>query len=161
MLMSLIKDYQTLISTAIFTIGFIIAYDQLNSMKKDRHSGLVMNLTSIWDSSPILESREAIMEIENNNESLCKKLEYYEKNNPKMFLTLFGVGNYFEHMGWLVEKGYIDDSNLIIDTCGSSIRYYFKQYKEYTLKSRIEENEYLFEYFEKLADIADNLKIKN
>lgn len=150
----LIKDYQTLLSTIIFLIGFIFAYGQINCMKKDRHSGLVMNLTAIWDSSSILESRKAIMEIENNNESLCKKLEEYEKKNPEMFLTLFGVGNYFEHMGWLVEKGYIDNSDLIIDTCRSSIIYYFKQYKEFTLKNRGKENEYLFEYFEKLANIA-------
>jgi len=163
MLMSLIKDYQTLISTAIFTIGFIFAYGQLNYMKKDRHSSLVMNLTSIWDFPQILKSREAIMEIQNNNESLCKKLEEYEKKDPKMFLTLFGVGNYFEHMGWLVEKGYIDDSNLIIDICGSSIIYYFKQYKEYTLKNRREGegNENLFEYFENLTDIALKPKTKN
>ena len=74
--------------------------------------------------------------------------------NPRMFLILFGVGNYFEHMGWLVEKGYIDDSDLIVDTCRSSIIYYYDQYEEYILKSRENDSKYFYEYFEKLAGIA-------
>ncbi len=129
-LVMFIKDYQTLLSTIIIIIGFIFAYDQINCMKKDRHSGLVMNLSSIWNSSLVFESRKNIIEIDNNNESLCKKMEEYEKTNPGKFLTLFGVGNYFEHMGWLVEKGYIDDSDLIVDTCRSSIIYYYLTLKD-------------------------------
>jgi hypothetical protein len=76
-------------------------------------------------------------------------------NNPENFLTLFRVGNYFEHMGWLIDKGYIEDPHLVVDLFKSSIIHYYDQYEEYILKQREKEQEEgLYEYFEKLAKIA-------
>ncbi len=154
-----LKDYQTLITgivtSIVLLVGLTLTYKQIVYMKKDRHSDLVMNLTAKWDSDLISKSRKSIVDIENNNESLCKKLEEYEKSNPEHFLTLFRVGNYFEHMGWLIDKGYIEEPHLVIDLFKSSIIHYYDQYEEYILKQREkEEEDGLYKYFEKLARTA-------
>lgn len=153
----LLKDYQTLVIGIItliaLIVGLTLTYRQLVSMKKDRHSELVMNLNSIFDSELIYESRKAIKEIKNRNECLCNKLKEYERSDPEKYFILIRVGDFFEHMGWLVDKGYIEDSTLITELFGGAIINYYKLYGEFVSKER-EEQPHLYKYFEKLKEIA-------
>lgn len=156
-LIMLLKDYQTLIIGIItliaLIVGLTLTYRQLVSMKKDRHSELVMNLNSIFDSELIYESRKAIKEIKNRNGCLCNKLKEYERSDPEKYFILIRVGDFFEHMGWLVDKGYIEDSILITDLFGGAIINYYKLYEEFVSKER-EEHPHLYKYFEKLKEMA-------
>ena len=156
-LMMILKDYQTLITGIIATViiiaGFSFTYKQLDYMKKDRHSGLAMNLWSIWNSNALIESRKCLSRIEIEKESLCEKIKEYDNSDPEKYLTIVMVGNYYEHMGLLVSKGYLDP-NLIIDIFGYSITHYYEYYREYIIDSRKEKMPLLYTYFEELKDKA-------
>lgn len=69
----------------------------------------------MWNSDSIRESRKAIADIEKKKESLFKKLEEYEKNDYENFLTLYGVVNYFDRIGWLIDIRNIKDPHFVVD----------------------------------------------
>lgn len=158
-LIMILKDYQTLITGIIATViiiaGFSFTYKQLDYMKKDRHSGLAMNLWSIWNSNALIESRKCLSRIEIEKESLCEKIKEYDNSDPEKYLTIVMVGNYYEHMGLLVSKGYLDP-NLIIDLFGYTITNYYEQYSDYIIDSRNDKMPELFTYFEELNNKAND-----
>ena len=153
----ILKDYQTLITgiiaTVIIVVGLAFTYEQLDYMKKDRHSDLAMNLWSIWNSNALIESRKCLSSIEIGKESLCEKIKEYDKSGSEKYFTILTVGNYYEHMGLLVSKGYLDP-NLIIDIFGYSITHYYEYYREYIIDSRKDKMPRLFIYFEELKNKA-------
>ena len=161
-LIMILKDYQTLITgiiaTFVVVIGFYLTYIQLNQMKKDRHSELSMNLWSIWNSNVLIESRKCLSEIEIGKESLCEKIKEYDKSDSEKYLTLLMVCNYYEHMGWLISKEYID-MDLVIDNFRYPIIHYYEYYEEYILDRRKDGTPDLFIYFEKLKDRASETKV--
>lgn len=172
----------------LFIIGLIYTCKQLRSMKKDRHSDLLMNLTNIWDSEHYRESRAIIAEIDeedcerptktNGNSTkvynkedvtrtkskssekycFCDKLKECKKKDPKVHLCIFGVPDFFENMGWLVKNGYIEDPHVITDLFGNSIVYYYDLFKEYINSSRDEIPDLLC-YFEKLRDLVEDTRL--
>lgn len=112
-----------------------------------------MNLWSIWNSNALIESRKCLLRIEIGKEFLCEKIKEYDNSDPEKYLTIVMVGNYYEHMGLLVSKGYLDP-NLIIDLFGYTITNYYEQYREYIIDSRNDKMPDLFTYFEELKDKA-------
>lgn len=65
------------------------------------------------------------------------------------YFLITKVGNYFEDVGFLVDKGYLR-RELVKDLLGDSAKYYYKLFENYIMGKRQADPD-LYERFERLA----------
>lgn len=133
----------------VAAIGVGLAAWELDSMRKSRESQLLVYLSEIWESAEYTKARRAVVDHEN---ILAQRMKEYEKKNSEEHFLLVKVSNYFEDVGILVDKRYLS-RKIIMELMGTSVKYYYKLYKDYIIQLRNEGKEPdFYKYFERLAN---------
>ncbi len=128
------------ISTALMalaigiTAGFAIV--QLWNIKKARFSDLSMRLNQIWDSNDYICSRSMINQhasgstLEEASQNLKESLMSLSKTNAKEYFIMIRIANFFENLGVIVSKDYLNHEEAL-EFFGSAARRYWKLFSEY------------------------------
>lgn len=118
------------IVTFIVLTGTLIAMvKQIVAMRKARESQLLMGLGHYWDIE-LAASRDEISKTILAGKNLEAEINLYQTQDVKKYILLIQVLNFFEDLGWLVEKRYIRNHKLATEIFGNAATYYFKYYKQ-------------------------------
>ena len=148
----------TLWIVLIGAIGLFFAGWECYLVRKSRESGLLVHLSEMWNSDEYIKARRVVGEHENN---LAQKMKEYEEKNQENYFLIVKVGNYFEHMGILVDRKFLS-RDVVVELFGDSIKYYYGLYKDYVTQYRQEkEPSDLYIYFEHLAKLSALKRTKN
>lgn len=132
-------------------IGLVFVYWQCYLMRKSRESELLMQLTMLWNSDEYIRARKVVGE---HLDNLAQKTEEYEQKNEEDYFLIVKVGNFFEHLGVLVDRNYLP-RKVLIELLGSSIKYYYEIFVDYITQYRKTKGPTnLYIYFERLAKLS-------
>jgi hypothetical protein len=102
-----ITEVATVATPVILAAGFYFAWRQFDAIRKARMAQLTWSLYERWN-SPLLErARRKLREIGNPNTVKEKLLEAEKAGSPEIS-CLVRVANFFDTVGALVLKGYLD-----------------------------------------------------
>ena len=133
------------ISTAIMALAIIatavFASVQLWNIKKARCSDLLMRLDQIWDSNDYICSRSMINQhasgstFEEASQNLKESLVPLDEANAEEYFIMVRIANFFENLGFLVCKGYLNHKDAF-ELFGSSVQRYWKLFSEFAYYRR-------------------------
>ena len=128
------------ISTAVMAVAIvataIFAIVQLWNVKKARCSDLLMRLDQMWDSNDYIRSRSMINQhasdstLEKASQNLKELLVSLDETNAKEYFIMVRIANFFENLGFLVCKGYLNHKDAF-ELFGSSAQRYWKLFSEF------------------------------
>ncbi len=129
------------IATAVMALAIVItaifAIVQLWNIKKARCSDLLMRLDQIWDSNDFIRSRSMINQkasgstLKEASQKLKESLVSLDKANAEEYFIMIRIANFFENLGFLVCKDYLN-YNDALELFGSSVHRYWKLFSEFT-----------------------------
>jgi len=143
--------------TIIFTV--IFAVKQLLSMKGTRCSDLLMELDQTWNSKEYIRSRKMIHDYSHSSnseeapQSLKEALKTFEETNAEEFFIMIRIANFFENLGFLGRKKYLDRKDAL-ELFGDTAQNYwnlFSAFVSYQREEREEKQPRAWVYFEDLA----------
>jgi len=153
------------ISTAIMALAIVItaifAIVQLWNIKKSRCSDLLMRLDEIWDSNDYIRSRAMINQhaggstLEEGSHNLRESLVSLDEANAEEYFIMIRIANFFENLGFLVYKDYLNRKDAL-ELFGSSAQRYWKLFFEFTSYRRYDgtpKQRDAWIYFESLSSI--------
>jgi len=117
-------------ATAVFAIV------QLWNIKKSRCSDLLMRLDQIWDSNDYIRSRSMInqdtsgLTLEEASQNLKELLVSLDESNTEEYFIMIRIANFFENLGFLVCKNYLNHKDAF-ELFGSSAQRYWKLFSEF------------------------------
>lgn len=150
------KDLWSFLSCCAIIIGIIIALIEINLVRKSAHSQLLMSLYDAWESDSLTESKYLLRKAGSKSEVLRKIEEYGEKQEKEYFIIL-RVANYFEHIGLLVNSGYLTDKD-IESLMGSNVINYYGVYESYS--ENFKKDNPLYTYvFDNFRDLKNKIKV--
>jgi len=151
------------ISTAVMALAIIItavfAIVQLLNVKKARCSDLLMRLNQVWDSDEYIRSRRTVnrhasgLNLEEQSQSLKESLIAYNDYNAEEYFIMIRVANFFENLGFLIGKKYINRKETL-ELFGSAANRYWKLFSQFTYYRRNDctpKQEDAWEYFQTLS----------
>lgn len=145
-----LREYATLVVGIPSFVLVFFGYTQLKHMKSTRDSEFFLKTFEIWNSDALIESRKCILEeYETHGDQLCQKVLEYEKKDLARYFKMVKVGDFFEALGCLVEKKFLD-SKIIKEFYRGAIINYYKIYKPWIVDCR-KEQEKIYKNFEMLA----------
>ena len=145
-----------IVATAIFAIV------QLWNIKKSRCSDLLMRLDQIWDSNDYICSRSMINQhasgstLEECSQSLKELLVSLNESNAEEYFIMGRVANFFENLGFLVYKDYLNHKEAL-EIFGSTAQRYWKLFSEFAYYQRhngMPEQPDAWIHFESLSTIS-------
>jgi len=151
------------ISTVIMALAIIVtagfAIVQLWNIKKSRCSDLLMRLDQIWDSNDYIRSRSMINQhasgstLEEASQNLKESLVSLSEANAEEYFIMVRIANFFENLGFLVYKDYLNRKDAL-ELFGSAVRRYWKLFFGFVSDRRSESPPTQLDawiYFEKLS----------
>ncbi|MCL0094347.1 hypothetical protein M1N58_00395 [Dehalococcoidales bacterium] len=127
--------------------GLVVQFRGMIEERRARESEILMRITQRWDSEELIKAR---LFLAKHADNLQEIIEECEKQNREEYFLLTKVGNYFEDIASLVERGYLR-KNLIKDLLGDAAEYYYKLYKPFITAQRQKGDTDLYKHFEGLA----------
>lgn len=151
------------ISTGLMAFAIIVtavyAVIQLIDIRRTRCSNLLMQIYQTWDSDEYIKSRTMINQhccAENLHESpkkLKEAMKAYEDKDAEEYYIMLRVANFFENLGFLGYKKYLN-KNDAIDLFGDTAENYwnlFSAMAKYDKCEREDRQPEAWVYFEELA----------
>lgn len=139
----------SVLTFGVLLIAAIGALRQLNLADQERRLGILLELSSRWDSATLRAARRIV---NSSGENLLKdSKKYLDSNDPKLYLLL-AVANFFEDIGIVTIKRRLWSVEEASDRFGPSVVYYHDLFSDYIKDEQAKDKDDRFlEYFSKLA----------
>ena len=151
------------IATALMASAIIVtaifAVRQLLHIRDTRCSDLLMRLHQTWDSNEYIQSRRLINKYsegstpEEASQNLKESIKSFLEANAREFFIMLRLANFFENLGYLTYKGYLDHKQAL-ELFGSAAKRYwglFLGYVNYQRNERPQTQPDAWIYFEGLV----------
>lgn len=106
--------------------GFYFAWKQFDAIRRARMAETILSLAERWDSQPLEDSRRAVNKA-GTPQQLKSAIEKAHHDDDPGLCLLIRVGNYFDTVGEIVNRGYLD-KNMVYDLLGPPALHYAQCY---------------------------------
>ena len=122
----ILESMMTIAVPVIIASGFYFAWKQFDAIRKARMAEIILSLTGRWDSKALEDSRTAINVIGKGDDLKEEIKQAHKQNKPELY-PLVRVGNFFDTMGELINRGYLD-KDMAYDIFGKAAIHYANLY---------------------------------
>jgi len=137
----------TLLTFAVLLAAALGALRQLSLADEERRLGILLQLSSRWDSELLRKGRRLANRAGDN---LKEAIEKYEAKDDEKYYLISAVANFFEDVGIITVKRKLWSTEEARDRFGPSIKHYYKLFSDYIEEAQKIDRSIL-ENFSKLA----------
>lgn len=134
-------DYLTLIVGAVTLFIVLLAWRQLRSMEKARHSQALLHFREVWDSPRLLRARQAVNNYD--EETLAEAIDTADRENSEEYFTLIAVAEFFEDLALARYRHYVSEEDIWLKF-SPSISHYYRLYRKRIEQMRKKEPKELY-----------------
>ena len=125
-MLDIIVNYAVIATSIVIGIGFYFAYKQWQTARNTRIAQVIISLMNQWDSPQMAKSRQMVNKSGSNLQKDYEKAD--EINAIEVYTSFTRVADFFDELGVLVSRGYLDVA-IAFDDWGKAEKTYYRLYE--------------------------------